>query len=122
VPVIRREDGWTPRVAQDPAYLERVRVWTYSLSDGLAVKIGWSAGHPQRRLDDLQVGNPRSLVLLGYTAHLTESEAHRLYQRFHVRGEWFALDVVQELLNWDWLDTHAVRELLRNAFTLSPRR
>jgi hypothetical protein len=122
MPVIRGADGWSLKVTQDPAYVERVTTWTYAIATSSRVKIGRTTMHPSQRLADLQTANAEELHLLGYTAHLSEARAHKLYRRQHVRGEWFRWQVIEELLDWDWLDTRAVRELLRNAFTLSPRR
>jgi hypothetical protein len=66
-------------------------------------------------MQELQVGNPRPLMLLAYTAALTEREAHRRLRRSRLRGEWFkpAPEVLAELRTWDWLDTCAMKEVGR---------
>jgi hypothetical protein len=57
-------------------------------------------------MQELQVGNPRPLMLLAYTAALTEREAHRRLHRHRLRGEWFrpAPEVLAEVARWDWVD------------------
>jgi hypothetical protein len=86
--------------------------WVYCASDGTALKVGKSRHDPAGRLNDLATGNPRPLVLVAKTGHLTERQAHRRLWRYHVRGEWFGLDAVRGLWDWDWLDVARVRRLL----------
>jgi hypothetical protein len=104
------------------ACLERLQhrptTYVYAIGDGGgAVKIGKSVGHPRERLADLQTANPRPLTLLAWTQHLTERQAHRLFWRWHLRGEWFALDagLVARLRLWDWIDEPALTKCLRPA-------
>jgi hypothetical protein len=105
-----RIKGFSTRVRRDPRLLNGVRV--YAIYDGTAIKVGKSDTHPEERLRDLQVGNPRRLQLLAHTGHLDERRAHRLLWRHHLRGEWFATEAVLELVqDWDWLDTKLWTEL-----------
>jgi hypothetical protein len=75
-------------------------------SESKAVKLGKSAGHPSQRLAELQTGNPRPLVLLAYTRHLSERAVHLRWRALRENGEWFRLDrgLLSELRTWDWLD------------------
>ena len=93
-----------------------VPLWTYALSDGCAIKIGRSTGHPQQRLHILQTGSSRELRLLAYTACTgsnSEARVHNRLARYRLRGEWFelALETLGELRDWDWLDEALHREL-----------
>lgn len=58
-----------------------------------AVKIGYSASDPRRRLRTLQVGHPTKLVLLANIPGdmTTESEMHARFAAQSMRGEWFKL-------------------------------
>lgn len=59
------------------------------------VKIG-VAREPERRILELQIGNPYLLTLIGkipaksrsHAEHL-ESRLHKYFSRYHIRGEWF---------------------------------
>jgi hypothetical protein len=103
------------------ACLERLQraptTYVYAVSDSTAVKVGKSLGHPSVRLAELQVGNPRPLVLLAWTQHLTERQAHRLLWRHHLRGEWFKPHpaLLGALRLWDWLDEAALAATARGA-------
>jgi DNA-directed RNA polymerase subunit F len=64
----------------------------YFISDGEFVKIG-RATNVATRLSDLQVASPRNLTVLAIVdapPH-SERELHRLFEDWHVRGEWFRL-------------------------------
>lgn len=69
--------------------------WVYfmrEVNDG-PVKIGWSVD-PWKRLETLQAGNPRELVLLtlkkfGTDAWATEAALHQEFAAHQIRGEWF---------------------------------
>src|SRR5262245_48535376 len=115
-----RSNGFRADLLDNPARLHPP--FTYAVWDGEAVKVGTSKGHPRVRLDDLQTGNPRKLVLLAYTARPTEREAHKRLQRHRLRGEWFRPDpqVLAELRTWDWLDTCAMKEVGRPAAYRGP--
>ena len=70
--------------------------------DDVYLKIGYTTGKAQRRLDTLQVGNPRPLFLL-YTEPggvALEREMHELCAKYRVRGEWFLYN--EELSNLLW--------------------
>lgn len=65
----------------------------YVIFDGEHHKIGYTAGDPKDRLQMLQVGSSRALVLVT-TLPGEMSDEKRLHMRFahtRVRGEWFAL-------------------------------
>lgn len=56
------------------------------------VKIGWTQNEPERRRDNLQIGNSRKLHLIGVLPNVeeaVESEWHQKYSDTHIRGEWF---------------------------------
>lgn len=57
-----------------------------------SVKIGYGK-NPYKRLDDMQVGSPHPLYLIGYCPGDRSDEFawHKRWQRLHVRGEWFKL-------------------------------
>ena len=58
-----------------------------------AVKIGKSID-PQKRLDDLQTGNSRNLVLYGVIDNVTpelENTLHKILSDIRLKGEWFKL-------------------------------
>lgn len=56
-------------------------------------KIGKTENHPADRMDQLQTGNPRKLVLYRWieTQHhsIVEEYFHVLLAQQHIRGEWF---------------------------------
>lgn len=70
--------------------------YVYCISDGTAMKIGMSIGHPQNRLKSLQTGNPRLLTLLAFKEVpdriAAEIELHLKYQATNILGEWFKYD------------------------------
>lgn len=70
-------------------------IWLYFIQQGYGgpVKIGL-ASDPQKRLEQLQVGNPQTLCLRAQRPGHPELEAdlHRLFASGHIRGEWFRPD------------------------------
>lgn len=71
-------------------------------ADDEAVKIGMSSGTPDKRIGPLQTGNHKNLTLVGYAEFIDTSEAfkyerylHDLFSKLHIRGEWFALGVIE---------------------------
>lgn len=58
-----------------------------------AVKIGITAGHPIKRLRQLQTGCPSRLMLVGWFPGKEDDETalHERLKPFRMRGEWFAL-------------------------------
>lgn len=58
-----------------------------------AIKIGVSLD-PKARLSQLQIGHPYQLILLGVMpgSRREEVELHVMFERFHIRGEWFRGD------------------------------
>lgn len=88
----------------------RYRPKVYFIYDewGGAVKIG-VAGDPLRRLDQLQTGNPRRLVLLGTIpgGRGIEAEIHDHFRPAHLRMEWFratdeVLVMIDSILQDGW--------------------
>ena len=81
--------------------------WIYFIREGESgqIKIG-RAGHPCRRLTNLQVGNPRTLYLLaafrgGKDAKDLEEGLHARFSKQRISGEWFSptselLELVQQ--------------------------
>jgi hypothetical protein len=80
---------------------------------GLVVKLGKSCGHPSKRLAELQVGNPRKLLLIGYTFHLSERDLHLRFRHLRRAGEWFAVTaaLLSEVRTWDWVDVELLARL-----------
>jgi hypothetical protein len=113
--VNRRRDGFHCRVADMPAdYHDRPAVYALVEEGGcLQVKLGTCAGHPVGRMAKLQTGNPRSLVLVAYSRHLTERGVHLRWRRLRGSGEWFRLDkpLLTEISTWDWVDVVALAGL-----------
>ena len=71
----------------------------YFISDGENIKIG-KANNPEKRLAQLQTGNPRALRLLNVIKCETENDAfelesflHTILQSTHLNGEWFHLPI-----------------------------
>ena len=73
--------------------------YLYVIKSGVTInapiKIG-VAINVERRLDELQTGNPNELVVMYKIpmnsrshAYYTESRLHKQLNRYHIRGEWF---------------------------------
>jgi hypothetical protein len=108
-----RQYGFRPGISAEQL---ECKLLTYAVTDGTAIKIGKSSGHPSERLHVLQTANSRELRLLAYTnggGANSEEMVHRRLQRYRLRGEWFelCLEVLGALCNWDWLDVDLHREL-----------
>lgn len=58
------------------------------------IKIGYTKGFIQKRMQDLQTGSPDKLIFLG--AHpgteKEESELHTMFHQHRLHGEWFNND------------------------------
>lgn len=68
-----------------------------------STKIGVS-NNPDARLATMQTGNPRTLTIearLGpfgrAEAYSVERRMHRVFRRWHVRGEWFESEVLSNM-------------------------
>lgn len=77
------------------------------LSNKGAVKIGMSS-RVDRRIENMQVGNSRKLVLVAkmgpfgeIKATCFEKQLHRRFKRHHIRGEWFNYGCLKRLQNYD---------------------
>lgn len=59
-----------------------------------AVKIGYSAGDPRRRLQSFQIGSAARLEVLDSVQGLpiTEAKFHRAFAALRIGGEWFRLE------------------------------
>ncbi len=71
--------------------------YIYFISDETAIKIGKS-NDPLKRLNQLQIGNPRDLKLLGTSPLLDEYELHEKFKDKLIRGEWFK--ICDDILNF----------------------
>ena len=84
----------------------------YFVQSGEFVKVGYCAeGRAQDRLEELQVGNPTRLRLLGCIRgdRAEEARAHVSLTEWKVRGEWFYLtptirEVIAGLVEKDAID------------------
>jgi hypothetical protein len=70
--------------------------WLYFIREGETgpIKVGRS-DDPWKRLDSLQVGNPRRLTLIaakriGKSVHIVERDIHSEFQEHQMLGEWYA--------------------------------
>jgi len=67
------------------------------------VKIGYTAGDPNDRVESLQVGNPHELILYGAVDGdiAYERVLQGKFHKSHVRGEWYELtpDIIEYLSN-----------------------
>ena len=57
------------------------------------VKIGYTNDNPEMRLQNLQIGNPKPLVLCKviYGGKAKETTLHTRFGAYHERGEWYWL-------------------------------
>lgn len=83
----------------------------YFIRAGRNVKIGYTAGDPQRRLRGLQTGNVRRLQLLAAIPGGIEDEQrlHERFARYRISGEWFSLSwpirsLLRSVRRWDLSD------------------
>ena len=79
----------------------------YLIDDGEFVKIG-VAQNLEKRLNDIQVSNPRKIHVIAYTkfknAYKIESILHKKFKDKNVSGEWFdILDEIKEIKSVDEL-------------------
>lgn len=85
-----------------PTAAERVKPTSvvYFIRDEQFIKIGFSSNDAEERLEVLQCGNPRQLVLMAVMpgSPKTETELHDRFSSLHVRGEWFKAEA--ELLQF----------------------
>lgn len=77
--------------------------YVYFIKSEEFVKIGATTSHPAYRVCELQTGNPIQLRLLFYikckmssSAWSLEQRLHKDFQKYHVRGEWFMREPVEE--------------------------
>ena len=81
------------------------------------VKIGYTNGVPNRRLGELQVGNPHelSIKLLLFGDDRMERAMHEQFKQYHCRGEWYYLS--HELV--EYIDSNIKSDLrLSNYFNM----
>jgi len=74
-------------------------IYFIQAGDNGAVKIGF-AKDVKKRFRELQTGNHETLKLLKEIAgeEELEQELHLLVKRYHVRGEWYTPDVMQDVM------------------------
>jgi hypothetical protein len=73
--------------------------WIYFIQRGAALKVGW-ARNPNKRLNELQVGSPWRLSLIGVVPGSQEDEKklHRRFAAARISGEWFRRrDIIGEV-------------------------
>ena len=76
----------------------------YIMQCGEFFKIGMS-NNPERRRDHIQTSNPLKVQIIAQKDvpddKALESELHKKYEDYHIRGEWFAMriDLVNEIIN-----------------------
>jgi hypothetical protein len=81
-------------------------VYFIATEQPFAIKIGYTAGHPAKRLRALQTGSPVPLHLLGWYpgSQQDERELHQQMAPFHISGEWFRMgDGVNDILRGPFL-------------------
>ena len=73
--------------------------WVYAIGCGEFIKVGLTRTSPQKRLKDLQTGQPHELELLGEwrtsAPEALESRVHEILRSQHHRGEWFTASFVE---------------------------
>jgi len=81
-----------------------VHGWTYFVRDGDAIKIG-SSIRPQKRVEAIQTGSPRTIELLAIVPQSVADEftTHQKFAHLRSRGEWFRaepdlLDYIEHLI------------------------
>jgi hypothetical protein len=86
----------------------------YFVRCGKFVKIG-RASEPMQRAENLQIGNPHKVQLLGVLDgdHIEEKGLHKLFSAFHHRAEWF---------RWSEEIERFVAEKCTVPFRVKPRR
>lgn len=79
-------------------------------SNGGPIKIGMSA-NLSGRIGMLQEGNPYELVVLAVSyggGYDFETELHRKYRPWRIRGEWFSEEIlpnaVEDVVNYRWYE------------------
>ena len=77
-----------------------MRFFTYILSDGTAIKIGNTQNHLNlfNRIKSFQTGNPRKIKIIGGFVTDIETELHRKYDGFRLKGEWFENVILTDLM------------------------
>ena len=78
------------------------------------VKVGFTAGDPERRLAGLQTGCPFKMRLLGFImgCPIMERELHSVFAEWRCEGEWFVFsdyiaNVIEGQINRDYEDAVA---------------
>lgn len=72
------------------------------------IKIGWTE-RPLKRLKELQTANHDKFIFLYFIENVPksfESFLHEICKRYHIRGEWFNIKVIQHLLKHPWYKEH----------------
>ena len=70
----------------------------------LNIKIGFTKGCPQARLESLQTGNPSELVLLAILdgERPQEADLHDWFKEYRIAGEWFrpGSEIIRFMVEW----------------------
>lgn len=77
----------------------------YIITDGEHHKIGYTDLQVERRVAELQTGNPRRLVVVAVLGggRLLEQNLHAMFAEKRVVGEWFKLDLIDlaKIVCWE---------------------
>ncbi len=84
----------------------RIKVYFIENTETGRIKVGFTTGSVNARVEALQIGSDCLLRLLGSVvadqdAGTTELQLHRLFSQWHHRGEWFTSEIlprVREIL------------------------
>lgn len=98
-----------PKILKDIDKQKKINRGTiYLVTDGQYTKIGATTYNVEKRRNELQVGNPRQLNIIGKYAtknrFIQEQKLHLEYSAKHILGEWFELsdkDIAEILENGD---------------------
>lgn len=96
----------------------------YLISDGQFVKIGGTKNNLHKRVNELQTGNPRKLIILGSynTSYLLQTErlVQHEYKDLNILNEWFNLSEreIKEILDTklQFKDTNVVKTLGHSSY------
>ncbi len=118
------EAGNFGNICAETVPAKRKRGFVYFITDGEAMKIGFSHW-PEKRIGDLQVGHSKPLsIVASFAGYMhEEQELHRRFSSLCVQGEWFApaqelTDFIAELEGARrYMDRHVVNitDVLRGA-------
>jgi len=90
--------------------------YLYAISNGQEIKLGMS-GDVNKRLKSMQTASPSELVVLWkyYIANTpsdaikVEKRLHRACKAYHIRGEWFTMDCINTVNNFNPNQKHTAK-------------